>query len=93
MSDAKKMKSEFDRMQYLYNAPASAWMRAPVPPTPEQIAADPRVRAAIHALESAQESIATFMGVHHYPMDSGAGEVLEEINAALAAFPAQGGET
>jgi hypothetical protein len=72
----------------------AAWnRRADLPLTDEQLMSDPRVKAARMALESAQESIATFIGVHHYPLDSGAGDVLEEINAALAAFPAQGGET
>jgi hypothetical protein len=36
------------------------------------------------ALESAQESIAAFMGVHNYPIDSGAGDVLQQVSAALA---------
>jgi Lar family restriction alleviation protein len=66
--------------------------RADLPLTDAQLMADPRVKAARMALESAQESIATFMGLHRYYLDSGAGDVLEEINAALAAFPAQGGE-
>jgi hypothetical protein len=65
------------------------YRRADLPPTPEQIMADPRVGAARMALESAQESIATFMGLHRYYLDSGAGDVLEEINAALAALAAK----
>ena len=36
------------------------------------------------ALESAEESIATFIGVHGYPTDSGAGEILRQVSAALA---------
>ena len=36
------------------------------------------------ALEAAEESIATFIGVHGYPMDSGAGDVLRQVSAALA---------
>ena len=50
--------------------------------------ADARLIAAApdlyEALESAEESIATFMGVHGYPMDSGAGDILRQVSAALA---------
>jgi hypothetical protein len=35
------------------------------------------------ALEAAEESIATFIGVHNYPLDSGAGDVLRQVSAAL----------
>ena len=38
----------------------------------------------LEALQSAQESIATFIGVHGYPSDSGAGDVLQEVSAAIA---------
>ena len=45
------------------------------------IAAAPDMLAA---LLSAQESIASFMGVHGYPNDSGAGEILREVSAVIA---------
>ena len=38
----------------------------------------------LEALQSAQESIATFIGVHGYPSDSGARDVLREVEAAIA---------
>lgn len=41
------------------------------------------------ALRSAQQSIADMMGVHGYLLDSGAGEILREVNAALAAYEAR----
>ena len=45
------------------------------------IAAAPELFAA---LEMAEESIVTFMGVHDYPTDSGAGDILAQVRAALA---------
>ena len=44
-----------------------------------------RVKVLEDALRSAQASIATFIGVHGYPTDSGACDVLNEVTAALAA--------
>ena len=46
-------------------------------------AAETEVARLREALEAAQESIATFIGVHGYPIDSGAGDVLLLVNAAL----------
>jgi hypothetical protein len=43
-----------------------------------------KLAEAVGALEAAQESIATFMGVHGYPTNSGAADVLRQVNAALA---------
>ena len=48
---------------------------------PELFAAAPDM---YDALESAEESIATFIGVHGYPTDNGAGEILRQVSAALA---------
>lgn len=47
-------------------------------------AAEALLSEAVKALESAQKSIVTFMGVHGYPMESGAGLILQEVNAVLA---------
>jgi hypothetical protein len=63
------------------------YRRADLPPTDEECLRNPKVRALMEALEAAQESIATFMGVHGYPSDSGAGDVLQQVSAALAALP------
>jgi hypothetical protein len=35
------------------------------------------------ALQAAEESIVCFMGVHNYPMESGAGIILEQVRDAL----------
>jgi DNA-directed RNA polymerase subunit RPC12/RpoP len=43
-----------------------------------------KLAEAVGALEAAQESIATFMGVHGYPTNSGAADVLRQVNATLA---------
>jgi hypothetical protein len=94
MSDAKKMKSELDSMQYLYNAAASAWMPAPVPPTPEQIAADPRVRALVEAARKVNREYVSYrfntLGDYYEP---GSEPEVKALEAALAALAAQGGET
>jgi hypothetical protein len=42
------------------------------------------------ALQVAEESIVTFMGVHDYPMESGAGQILEQVKAALAKARGEG---
>jgi hypothetical protein len=66
---------------------STEYRRADLPPTDEECLRNEKVRALVEALEAAQESIATFMGVHGYPNDSGAGEVLQQVCAALAALP------
>ena len=38
----------------------------------------------LEALKAAEESIATFIGVHKYPIDSGAGDILRQVSAAIA---------
>ena len=54
----------------------------------QEVARRMRVQEAapdmLEALRSAEESIATFIGVHGYPIDSGAGDVLRQVSAAIA---------
>ena len=62
-------------------ADVTHWFDLPVDANARLIAAAPDM---LEALQSAQESIATFIGVHGYPFESGAGDVLREVNAAIA---------
>lgn len=43
------------------------------------------------ALMAAEESIVTFMGVHNYPTESGVGDVLKQVRAALSGEKGEGG--
>lgn len=43
-----------------------------------------KMNVAVEMLGLAQESIASFIGVHGYPMDSGAGDILDQVSNTLA---------
>ena len=67
--------------------PIVRWTGMCMPTKPEGIANAYLIAAApdlYSALLSAEQSIATFMGVHGYSNDSGAGDILAEVKAALA---------
>jgi hypothetical protein len=57
------------------------YRRADLPPTPEQLMADPRVRALVEALTEAKSAL-------EYAEQW---QAVREARRALAAFPAQGG--
>jgi hypothetical protein len=66
------------------------YRRADLPPTDEQLAADPRVRALVEAAEIARGDIAKGFAALGYPTSMS--DSLKRIDAALAVLTAQGGE-
>jgi hypothetical protein len=63
---------------------ATEYIRADLPPTPEQIASDPRVRALVEAARRVHDS-------YWYSTD-GIIQGMYDLDRALAAFRAEGGE-